>query len=65
MAQIAWLIPALPLAAFLINAVFGPRFLGRIAGVIASLAIGASFIAVVALWFDLPAEGSPDRQQEL
>ncbi len=65
MAQIAWLIPALPLAAFLINGVFGPRFLGRIAGVIASLAIGASFVVVVALWIDLPSEGSPDRQQEL
>ena len=65
MAEFSWAIPAFPLAAFIFNGLFGPRYLGRIAGVIASLAIGAAFIASAALWFDLPAEGSPDRQQEL
>ena len=65
MAEYSWAIPALPLAAFLFNGLFGPRYLGRIAGVIASLAIGGAFIASALLWFDLPAEGSADRQQEL
>ncbi len=65
MPQMAWLIPALPLAAFLINGLLGPRYLGRIAGVIGSISIAGSFVAVLALWANLPPEGDPDRSQVL
>ena len=37
--QLVWLIPALPLAAFLINGLLGRRWLGHRTGVIATVAV--------------------------
>ncbi|MFN2520477.1 MAG: NADH-quinone oxidoreductase subunit L [Candidatus Limnocylindria bacterium] len=45
--DLVWLIPALPLAAFLVNGIFGRRYLGRATGTIASVAVAGS--AVLAL----------------
>ncbi|MDP9264810.1 MAG: NADH-quinone oxidoreductase subunit L [Chloroflexota bacterium] len=45
--DLVWAIPAFPLAAFLVNGIFGRRWLGRMTGPIASVAVGAS--AVLAL----------------
>ncbi|CAN5250881.1 NADH-quinone oxidoreductase subunit L [soil metagenome] len=42
MIQLVWLVAAFPLAAFLVNGLFGRRWLGRLTGPIASLAIAAS-----------------------
>ncbi|MBI2774353.1 MAG: NADH-quinone oxidoreductase subunit L [Chloroflexi bacterium] len=47
MIEKVWLIPALPLAAFVINGLLGRRWLGRATGIVASAALGIS--AVLAL----------------
>ena len=48
-----WLIPALPLAAFLINGLFGARLLGKLTGQIASVAVGASAVLAIRVLFDV------------
>jgi len=47
MLHLLWLIPALPFAAFLLLALFGSGMKGRVAGIIATGAVGVS--AAVAL----------------
>jgi NADH-quinone oxidoreductase subunit L len=59
MIQNAWLIPAFPLAAFLINVLFGRRWLKQLTGPIASLAIGAS--AIVAIGISLEVRAGAER----
>jgi NADH-quinone oxidoreductase subunit L len=49
----AWLIPAFPLAAFLINVSFGRRWLGRWTGPIATAAVGASAIVAIGIFFEV------------
>ena len=51
----AWLIPAFPLAAFLVNVLFGRRWLRRWTGPIASAAIGASALVAIAIFFEVHA----------
>jgi NADH-quinone oxidoreductase subunit L len=51
----AWLIPAFPLAAFLINVSFGRRWLGRWTGPIAAAAVGASAIVAIGIFFEVRA----------
>ena len=51
----AWLIPAFPLAAFLINVLFGRRWLKQWTGPIASLAIGASAVVAIGIFLDVRA----------
>src|SRR5919201_5497396 len=48
-----WLIPAFPLAAFLIDAFFGRRWLGRWSGWIASAAVGASALVAIGVFFEV------------
>jgi len=51
----AWLIPAFPLAAFLINVSFGRRWLGRWTGTIATAAVGVSAIVAIGIFFEVRA----------
>src|SRR3989441_1534693 len=52
MIQHVWLIPAFPLAAFLVNGLFGRRWLGHLTGLIGSAAIGASAIVAIGVFFE-------------
>jgi NADH-quinone oxidoreductase subunit L len=51
----AWLIPAFPLAAFLVNVSFGRRWLKQWTGPLASVAIGASAIVAIGIFFEVRA----------
>ena len=51
--RLVWLVPAFPLAAFLINGLFGKRWLGHATGWIASAAIGASALLSIGIFFDV------------
>ena len=55
MIQDVWLIPAFPLAAFLVNVLFGRRWLGRWTGPIASAAIAASAIVAIGVFLEVHA----------
>jgi NADH-quinone oxidoreductase subunit L len=57
--QNVWLIPAFPLAAFLIDGLFGRRWLHKWTGIIASVAVGAS--ALVAIGVFLEVLGGAER----
>jgi NADH-quinone oxidoreductase subunit L len=59
MIQNVWLIPAFPLAAFLINGLLGRRWLHKWTGIIASVAVGAS--AFVAIGVFLEVLGGAER----
>ena len=59
MIQSVWLIPAFPLAAFLVNALFGRRWLRRWTGPLASAAIAAS--AIIAVGIFLEVRGGAER----
>src|SRR4051812_4757992 len=47
-----WLIPALPLLAFLING-FGGRFLGKTTGIIGCVLVGLTFLLSVGVFFNV------------
>src|SRR5438477_525020 len=53
MIQSVWLIPAFPLAAFLVNGLFGRRWLGHLTGWIASAAVGASAVVAIGVFLDV------------
>src|SRR5258706_2154485 len=53
MIQIVWLIPASPLAAFLINGLFGGRWLHKWTGIIASVAVGLSALIAIGVFLDV------------
>src|SRR5258708_7547580 len=53
--QNVWLIPAFPLAAFLVNACFGKRWLKQWTGPLAAAAIAASAIVSIGIFQDVPA----------
>ena len=55
MIQDVWLVPAFPLAAFLINVLFGRRWLRRWTGPIASAAIAASAIVAIGVFLEVRA----------
>ena len=59
MIQNVWLIPAFPLAAFLISGLFGRRWLHKWTGIIASVAVGLS--ALVAIGVFLEVLGGAER----
>jgi NADH-quinone oxidoreductase subunit L len=50
---LVWLIPALPLAAFLVNGLFGRRWLGHLTGVIASAAVGLSALLAIGVFLEV------------
>jgi len=51
--QLVWLIPAFPLAAFLIDGLFGRRWLRAWTGWIASAAVGASAIVAIGVFLEV------------
>ena len=53
MISLVWLIPAFPLAAFLVNGLFGRRWLGRLTGVIASVAVGLSALVSIGVFLEV------------
>ncbi len=53
MIQNVWLIPALPLAAFFINGLFGRRWLHRWTGIIASAAVGLSALLAIGVFLEV------------
>ncbi len=53
MIQNVWLIPALPLAAFLISGLLGRRWLHHWTGVIASTAVGASAVIAIGVFLEV------------
>ena len=53
MISLVWLIPAFPLAAFLINGLFGRRWLGHWTGVIASAAVGLSALLSIGVFLEV------------
>ena len=53
MIQNVWLIPAFPLAAFLVNGFFGRRWLHHLTGWIASIALAASAVIAVGVFLEI------------
>ena len=53
MVQSVWLIPAFPLAAFLINGLFGRRWLKHWTGPLASAAVAASAVVAIGIFLDV------------
>ena len=53
MIGLVWVIPALPLAAFLVNGLFGRRWLRHWTGPIASLAVGASAVVAIGVFAEV------------
>jgi len=51
--SLVWLIPALPLAAFLVNGLFGRRWLGHWTGVIATAAVGVSALLSIGVFLEV------------
>jgi NADH-quinone oxidoreductase subunit L len=62
MADLVWLIPAFPLAGFLVILLFGRRLGDPVAGYVATAAVFASFAATVAVYADLLGRPEEDRQ---
>ncbi len=62
MADLVWLIPAFPLAGFVVILLAGRRLGDPKAGYLATLAVFASFVATVAIFFDLLGKDEHDRE---
>ena len=62
MISFAWLIPAFPLAGFLLILVFGRRLGDPKAGYLASTMIGAAFVVTVGVFFDLLSKTAEQRE---
>ncbi len=65
MFDLVWLIPLFPLLGLIINALTGWKSAGVRPGVIASVAVGLSFAAAVALFFELLRLPAADRLVEV
>ena len=63
MNDLLWLVPALPLAGFVVILLFGRRLGEPGAGVVATLATASSFVVVAATYFDLL--GRPEEERHL
>ena len=61
MVDLVWLIPALPLAGFLVMLVFGRRLGDPVAGYLASTMVGAAFLVTVGVFFDLMSKTPQER----
>src|SRR6266550_2245593 len=53
MISIVWLIPAFPLAAFLVNGLLGRRWLGHMTGLIATAAVGLSAVLSIGVFLEV------------
>ncbi len=62
MLDLVWLIPALPLAGFLLLLFFGRRIGEPLAGWIASAMVGLSFVVTLIVWAGLLDRPSEDRE---
>jgi NADH-quinone oxidoreductase subunit L len=62
MADLVWLIPAFPLAGFLVILLFGRRLGDPVAGYLATAAVFASFAATAAVYVDLASRPEEERQ---
>ena len=62
MLDLIWLIPALPLAGFVLILVFGRRLGEPAAGVVATLMAAASFVMTVAMFFTLIGRSGEERE---
>ena len=63
MAEIVWLVPALPLLGFLLILLFGRRLGEPGAGVLATLMTASSFVVSVAVYFDLLSRTAEERHE--
>ncbi len=61
MISAVWLLPALPLAGFLILVVFGRRLGEPLAGWLATIMVGAAFLVAVGVYLDLLSRPSEER----
>jgi len=57
--SLVWLIPALPLTAFLVTGLFGRRWLGHLTGVIASAAVGVSALLAIGVFLEVLGGKTP------
>ncbi len=62
MLDVAWLIPALPLAGFVLILLFGRQLGDPKAGWLATLMCGAAFVVSVGAFFDLLSKSAEERQ---
>jgi NADH-quinone oxidoreductase subunit L len=62
MLDVVWLIPALPLAGFVLILLFGRKLGDPKAGYLATLMCGAAFAITVGVFFDLLSKTSEERQ---
>ena len=65
MLEVIWLIPAFPLAGFLLILLFGRRLGDPASGYLASLMVLASFVVSVGAYFDLLSMDAEERSQQL
>ena len=61
MLDVAWLIPALPLAGFVLILLFGRRLGDPRAGYLATLMCGGAFVVTVGVYFDLLSKSAEER----
>ncbi len=61
MLDIAWLIPALPLAGFILILILGPRLGEPKSGLLATAMVGGAFVVAVGVFLDLLSKPSEDR----
>jgi NADH-quinone oxidoreductase subunit L len=61
MADVVWLIPAFPLAGFLLILLFGRRIGEPLVGYLATAAVFASFVATIGAYIDLQGRAEDDR----
>ena len=61
MLDVVWLIPALPLAGFLLILLFGRRLGEPGAGYLATLMTGGAFVVAVGVFFDLMSKTAEER----
>ena len=61
MLDVVWLIPALPLAGFVVILLFGRRLGDPKAGYLATLMCGAAFAVTVGVFFDLLSNSTEER----
>jgi len=57
--SLVWLVPAFPLAAFLVCGLFGRRWLGHLTGVIASVAVGLSALVSIGVFVEVLGGKTP------
>jgi NADH-quinone oxidoreductase subunit L len=62
MLDVVWLIPALPLAGFLLILLFGRKLGDPKAGYLATSMVGASFVVTVGVFVDLMSKSHEERQ---